>query len=337
MCFGSSGNTTTTTTQKFEPPEWAASLFPEYVNRAYELSNVYGTSPHIIYGNDGQPMVAPMSDLQNKAANATYGMASQGNPNDNLASGYLGNLLNGGQQNIQPDNPYLGANNPYTGATSSYGGNSPQFEDMLQKSNQDITNNFQMGMLAPQSSAAARAGAFGGSQDMMLKNQLGQTLANQIAANTNQQRNDQYNRSAQLEQADLSRNSGLATGDLARNSGLAQNSIQNAFNAYENSAGRQMQGLGAINNQDAMDLARWGAVRGFGDLQQQTQQANINAARDLFNQNVQQPLNALDILGKVLGTASGQGVQTSVTSGPGQSPWASLAGGAMSMLPLLFL
>jgi hypothetical protein len=52
-------------------------------------------------------------------------------------------MLNGGQQNNQPDNPYLGA-------TSSYGGNSPQFEAMLGASNKDITDNFMRGTAAAQ-------------------------------------------------------------------------------------------------------------------------------------------------------------------------------------------
>lgn len=313
------GGSTQTTTQHYEPPSWAASKYPEYVDRAYDISNVYGTSQNLVYGNQGQPMVAQMSDLQNKAANATYGMASQGNPNDNLSSGYLANLLNGGQQNRQPDNPYLGAQ-------SSYGGNSPQFENMLNASNRNITDSFMRGTAAPQAAAAAHAHAYGGSGDQEMQGILGQSLGNQIAQNTDSMRNDQYNRSAQLEQA-----------DLGRNSGLAQNSIQNAWQGYENAANRGLQGINAVNNQDAMDMARWGSVGGFGNLQQQTQQANINAARGLFNENVRQPLDALDILGKALGASSGQGVQTTSQSSPGSNGFMNAAGGIMSILPFLGL
>jgi hypothetical protein len=64
-------------------------------------------------------MVAQMSQLQNAASNGMYGIASQGNPNDNLSNRSTSRTCcRRKQQNNQPDNPYLGA-------TSSYGGNSP--------------------------------------------------------------------------------------------------------------------------------------------------------------------------------------------------------------------
>lgn len=326
MCMSSQGQNTSNTVSEFKPPSYTTdnSLGPgttwqEYLQRGGQIANKYATDPSLIYGNSAnQPMVAQMSQLQNAASNGIYGMASQGNPNDNLSSQYIQNLLNGGQQNQQPDNPYLGA-------TSSYGGNSPQFESMLNASNKDITDNYMRGTAAAQSSAAAHSHAYGGSADTEMKGVLGKQLNDSIAQNTNQQRNAQYERSAGLEQQ-----------DYGRNSGLAQNSIQNAFNGYEGAANRGLQGIQLNNAMGNTDLQRWMGVMGSGDLQRQVQTENIGAARDLFNQNVQLPLQALDIYRTILGSASGQGGTSSSSQfGGGQSGLMNGLGGAAALYGLL--
>lgn len=322
MCMTSTN--TTNSQQKFEPPSYttdgslgAGTTWQEFLQRGGQIANQYATNPHLVYGNDGQPMVAQMSNLQNAASNGIYGLASQGGQNEGLSNAYIASMLQGQQQNNQPGNPYLGA-------TSSYGGNSPQFQAMLDASNQDITDAYNRGTAAQTDAAAARSGAYGGSAYNELKGAQAKQLGQMVAQNSNTLRNDQYNRSAQLEQA-----------DLGRNSGLAQNQIQNAWQAFENAAGRNLQGIGLSQAQGNQDLQRWLSVMGAGDLQRQVQTENIAAAKDLFNQNVQQPLQALDIYRSILAAASGQGGSSTASQfGGGQSGLANGLGGLAALYGL---
>jgi hypothetical protein len=326
MCMTSSGQNTSNSVSEFKPPSYTTdgSLGPgttwgEYLQRGGQIASRYGSDPSLIYGNSpNQPMVAQASPLQNAASNAMYGLASEGNPNDALSNGYISDMLSGKMQNNQPDNPYLGA-------TSSYGGSSPQFESMLNASNKDITDSFMRGTAAAQSSAAAHAHAYGGSADTEMKGVLGKQLNDSIAQNSSAMRNDQYNRSAQLEQADFLRNSGLADG-----------SINRAWQGYENAAGRGLQGIGLAQQAGTNDLARWNAVMGAGDLNRKIQTENIGAARDLFNSNVQLPLQALDIYRTILGAASGQGGTSSSSQfGGGSSGLMNGLGGVAALYGLL--
>jgi hypothetical protein len=69
---------------------------------------------------------------------------------------------------------------------------------------------------------------------------------------------------------------------------------------------------------------------GAGNLQQQTQQNNINAAQNLFNQNVQLPISMEQFYGDILQQAGGMGRNaTQTTTVPGQSPFANIMGGAL--------
>jgi hypothetical protein len=302
---GGGGGTTTNTVSEFKPPEITdgrlgpGTSWSEYLQRAGEISSKYGTDPNLIYGNAGQPLVAQMSADQNAAGNGIYGMASQGGQNEGYSNAFLQSLLTGQQQNVQPDNPYMGS--------------SPEFEKMLAASNDDITNAYGKGAAAQLDSAAARSGAFGGSayNEMQQSNQA--NLAKQIAQNSNQQRNAQFDKS----------------------SGLAENQINRAWQGYENAAGRGLQAVQGVQQQGNTDLQRWLSVMGVGDLQRQVQGENIAAAKDLFGANVQQPLQAADILGNALSRASGQGgSSTSQAFGSGGSGVANAVGGLAALYGL---
>jgi hypothetical protein len=297
---GSGGGSTTNTVSEFKPPDYTVPKWNEYLDRAYEISNKYGTDPSLIYGNSAnQPLVAQMSQLQNTASNGLYGLASQGGQNEGYSNAALQDMLTGKNQNIQPNNPYMG--------------NSPEFEAMLKSSNDDITGQYQKGAAAQLDSSAARSGAFGGSayNEMQQANQAG--LAKQIANNTNQQRNAQFDKSA----------------------GLAESQINRTSNNYENAANRQLQAVQGVQNQGNIDAQRWQSVMGAGDLQRQVQSENIAAAKDLFGQNVQQPLQAADILGNALSRTSGQGGSTTSSSfGSGTSGLANGLGGLAALYGL---
>jgi hypothetical protein len=109
--------------------------------RRSQISNVYGTSPHLIYGNDGQPLNAQMSQLQNTAGNGIYGLASQGGQNEGRSNAFLDKMLNGEFQNQQPNNPYLGTN-------SSYGGSSPSSTRWLTRRTRTSPTNYNRGTAA---------------------------------------------------------------------------------------------------------------------------------------------------------------------------------------------
>jgi hypothetical protein len=302
---GGGGGTTTNTVSEFKPPEITdgrlgpGTSWAEYLQRAGEISSKYGTDPNLIYGNAGQPLVAQMSADQNAAGNGIYGLASAGGQNEGYSNAFLQSLLTGGQQNVQPDNPYMGS--------------SPEFEKMLAAQNDDITNNYKKGTAAQLDSAAARSGAFGGSAYNEMQNSNSGMLAKQIAQNSDQQRNAQFDKS----------------------SGLAENAINRSWQGYENAAGRGLQAVQGIQQQGNTDLQRWLSVMGVGDLQRQVQGENIAAAKDLFGQNVQQPLQAADILGNALSRASGQGgSSTSQAFGSGGSGVANAVGGLAALYGL---
>jgi hypothetical protein len=283
MCMSSTGTNTSNTTSKFEPPSYTTrnpdgtsplgpgTTWEEFLQRGGDIASKYATDPGLIYGNKGQPLVAQMSDLQNKAANGIYGLASQGSQGEGLSQAYIQSMLQGKQQNIQPLNPYMGS--------------SPEFEDMLKASNKDITDAYGRGTAAQTDASAARSGAYGGSAYNELKASQAKDLSGIIAQNTNQQRNAQFDKSA----------------------GLAENATNRAWQGYENAAGRNLQGIGLQQAQGGIDLQRWLATMGAGDTQRGVEAENIAAAKDLFGQNVKQPLEALDIYRSILAAASGQG------------------------------
>jgi hypothetical protein len=308
MCMSSTGTTTSNSTSKFEPPSYTTdgtlgpgTTWQEYLQRGGEIASKYGTDPSLIYGNSkDQPMVAQMSTLQNAAANGMYGLAAEGGQNEGQSNAFLRSMLDGSMQNVQPDNPYMG--------------NSPEFEKMLAASNQDITDSFARGTAAQTDGAAARSGAFGGSAYNEMTQANAANLSKQIANNSNQQRNAQFDKS----------------------SGLAENQINRSWQGFENAAGRGLQATGAVQAQGNQDLQKWLSVMGAGDLQRQVQGENISAAKDLFGQNVQQPLQALDIYRSILASASGQGGSASSSYfGPGQSGLTNALGAGSALYGLL--
>jgi hypothetical protein len=353
MCMSSTG--TNNSVSKFEPPGWTTDTphnWQDYVNRGGEIADTYATNPHLIYGNDGQPMVAQMSQLQNAAANGSYGQASavptvqnqqtQLNAND-LLNGFM---YNGGvnTQGGLGANPYAGSNpymqndgsNAYSTAANPYMGDNPYLQSVIDKTNQDTTNQFMRGTAAQTDSAAARSGAFGGSAYNELQSLNAGQLAQQLAGNESNIRMGNYNQSAQLgenaiNRATQSREAQLGRGmeALQGNQSLAENALNRNWQGQESAFGRGLQALGINNQTQQLGNQLWQSVMGAGDLQQQTQQNNINAAMNLFNANVQQPISAEDLYGSILQRASGQG-GTNTVSTPGQSPLTGLLGGGLA-------
>jgi hypothetical protein len=197
---------------------------------------------------------------------------------------------------------------------------------MLGASNKDITDNFMRGTAAAQKSAAAHSHAYGGSADTEMQGVLGKQLNDSIAQNTNQQRNAQYERSA----GNWSSRTTGATPAWHRTASRTRSTPTRT----QRVAGCRASSL--TTRWATPTSQRWMGVMGSGDLQRQIQTENIGAARDLFNQNVQLPLQALDIYRTVLGAASGQGGTSSSSQfGGGQSGLMNGLGGAAALYGLL--
>lgn len=104
---------------------------------------------------------------------------------------------------------------------NAYSGSNPYLQQMIDKSNGDITNQFQkaQGNLATQFSTG---GAFGGSAMQQAVTDQNKTLADGLANNDNQYRFQDYTTQQGLAESALNRSVQAQQTDLARNSALSQ-------------------------------------------------------------------------------------------------------------------
>lgn len=306
----SGGGGESTNVNEFKPPAWVtggtggAHGWDDYVKRGGQIADIFATDPSKVYGNRGEPLVAQMSDLQNKAANGAYGQASvMQQYSTPLTQALANSTLNAQITGAQAQN-----------GRNQYAGDNPYLQALIDKSNADITSNFAKGTAAQTDAAAARSGAFGGSAYNEMTQDNAKTLADAIGSNTSNIRMQNYRDSA----------------------GLEENYLNRDMQAQESNFARQLQALGMNNQTQSLLSGLWSQVMGAGDLQRQVQSENINAARNLHDANVQAPINALNLYGSVLQRASGQGGTNTYTSSPsGQNPLMGLLGGGLGAYGLL--
>lgn len=204
---------------------------------------------------------------------------------------------------------YLSAD-PYANHFSTYGDpNNQYFQDYMKSGADDIVNAYKNGTAADTTRAFNLAGAFGGSayNNAVGQNEaaLGKTLSNY----TSGMLNDQYNRSAQLQQQDFARGS----------------------NAYQNERSRMTGMVGSAQNEQALALQRAQALMGSGDATRSYNQDILNANYNTYNQAKQYPYQQMDWLTGLLSRAQG-GISPNMTttqSGYGASPYSALLGGAL--------
>jgi hypothetical protein len=226
----------------------------------------------------------------------------------------------GGQYLTGPNaNPYS-RNNPIANASSNFAGYSPQFRGVMDEGANDITQKYQQGTAADTTRMFNMAGAFGGSahQQAMANNEagLGKTLKDYYGGMLN----DQWNRSANLEQQDFARQGQLNDSFLNRGS-------QN----YENERQRQMGAIGLGDNQQSLALQRAQAQMGIGDMFRGYNQDLLNQGYGDFTDRSNQQYKMLDIMSGLLGRASG-GMSPSFTqtsSGYSASPYSQLIGAGL--------
>ncbi len=282
--FGSDSEST----QEWKPPTWTEDKWKEGLDRAYEISGVYGSGPSLAWQG---PFSAPLIPEQVDAIGGLAGMAAPlyGNPQwmQDQAKAKQGTIqqgLTGGMTN-----PYQGQSNPYGGATN------PEFERMLASTRQGMEDSFARGTAANTNASAARSGAYGGSAHNELAATQGAELAKQVAGMESGMRSDQYNRAA-----------GLWGQDVGRNAGLAETGF-----------GRQLQTLSMMPSLQAGDVNLLNALLSGGELSRGLDQQELQGHQGVHQQNVQQPIAALNILMDALARASGGGGTSRTTIGGG--------------------
>ena len=183
------GSQEANTVSKYEPPEWTIPKWQEAVDRAYDISNVYGSGKDLSWqGGFASPLVQEQID----AIGGLRGMAMPTFMNqekswyqDAAKNNTLMNALAGSEGGMQ--NPYGGATNPY-------------LEQMIGATRQNMTDAYGRGTAAQTDAAAARQGAYGGSAYNELTSANNKAFGEALGSMESGMRNDQYNRAAQLQE-----------------------------------------------------------------------------------------------------------------------------------------
>lgn len=292
---------------------WNDDMAPQWRNVLGDASNVYNTPYQSYQNGDPNALVAGLSpDQQAAMGNIRTFTSDPSRGVSNPAS-----VLNDAQ--IQEANTlsgnYLMAD-PYANQDNSYGDpNNQYFQNYMKSGADDITNAYKQGTAADTTRMFNLAGAFGGSayNNAVGQNEaaLGKTLNNY----TSGMMNDQYNRSAQLQQQDLARGS----------------------QAYQNERQRQTGMVGSAQNEQGLTLQRAQALMGVGDANRSYNQDILNAKYNTYNQQKQYPYTQLDYLTGILSRAQGGISPNSTTqqSGYGASPYSALLGGGLAAYGLM--
>lgn len=226
------GGNESNTVAEYRPPAFTQPYWEEAVNRAYDVSNVYGNGRDLSWQG---PFAAPLVQEQVDAIGGMRGMAMPmfNNPStfqqqSDQQNATLMNALGGGMQ-------------------SSFGGSTnPAFENMLSSTRQNMVDAFGRGTAANTNAAAARSRAFGGSAHNELAAAQGGELARQVAGMESGLRADQYNRASQLEENNFGRQL-QALGMMPAIQSGNVNLLQTLLGAGEMSRGLDQQELeGAI-------------------------------------------------------------------------------------------
>lgn len=224
--------------------------------------------------------VAGFSNDQRGAFDLARYNAYRGGADDTLA---------GRQQNIDTSQGKYLNQNAFAQQANQYAGQSPYFRDVLRNGMEDITSAYKNGTSADTTRQFALSGAFGGSahQNAMANNEAG--LAKQLGQYASGMQNDQYNRSAQLDESRLGR----------------------GMSAWENERGRMLQGAQGGLQGDALNGALMDRLMNYGGIQQQQGQKEADLRAGQWNNQQNWQRNNVSWLASLLGGAQGStGIQT---------------------------
>lgn len=289
MSSGGGGGGNTTTTQNL--PDWAQPYASQLLQRGADLSNT--TIPQY----QGQ-MVAGLSGTQQSGLN-----------NLNSAAGNAASLSNqyAGSSGPQVSNPYTG-NVTASSAAAQFAdpSNNPYLANTVKAANQQITQAYD-NSTAPQTLAQFRnAGAFGGSAQQQATDNNQYQLANALSNNTANMYSSAYNTAAGVASQNAAQQNMVNMGNQAIGT--------NANNAYN-----QLRSQNYFNNgylQNGLNTSA-GALAGQqlqgGQIQQQNNQDQLNAAYQQWYNQVNQPYAQLSTLSSALSGALGSGAGTSIS------------------------
>ena len=294
MSGGGSGGSGT---QKYE---WNENIAPHWQN-ALDYASALKDKPYNPYPYQ---RIAGLTGDQTNAMGLVRQMTGQGGTStaqaannqaeDTLNDRYLYGA--GANPAAQQENQFQGNDNPY-------------FRSVMNQGAEDIASKYLQGTSADTTRMFNMAGAFGGSahQQAMQNNQaqLGKTLSQY----TQGMQNDQYNRSAAMDESRLGRVSG----------------------AYEGERGRQMSAVNPGQNANNMFYQGIQQLMGIGDINRSHTQDQYNQAYNDWQQQQNYPASQLDYYTGILGRAQG-GVSPNVVSqqsGYAASPYSQILGAGL--------
>lgn len=269
--------------------------------RAADGSSLFSASsndPTHRISNLTQDQLNAMNNIRLYGLDPTYGVQDP-NTAQNAGIDQETKTLQGGYLN----------SDPYAIATNPYSGNSPFFQQGLQSGLSDIADAYQRGTASDLNREATLGGVMGGSAYENAKTSNEAALAKQMGNFTSGMLNDQFNRSAQLEDSALNRGSG----------------------AYQNERNRMISTLSPTQNEQNLALQRQNAVLGVGDAQRGYNQDLLNQAYGDYQTQQNQQFKMLDYLSGLLGRAQG-GVSPNMaytTPGYQASPLSQIIGGGL--------
>jgi hypothetical protein len=332
--MGSSSGPTSQVTNA--PPAWYSNAAQGYLNRAGEVA-----------GQDYTPYtgqrVADLSPVTRGAIGGLWDLAN-GHPMGDDAVNMTRRTLQGGYSN-----PFAGAQggkdvstqrnsfgNPNVQSQrNQFAGENPYFMQQLDRGQSKIADAYKRGTSADTTRMFNLSGAFGGSAHQNAVKNNEEALAEQLGGFTSGMLNDQYQRTAGLEESHLGRDfagqqfntnlgAQLEEGYLGRdfagqqfNSGLGERAVDRGFQGHENERNRQMQGVGATtgllgSHRDSLQAALQG-----GDVERNWMQGALDSNYGDFREWRDYDRNQLDVYGNALSRTAGGVGSTRTEQGPG--------------------
>jgi hypothetical protein len=312
-------NTTTTTETKL--PDWLVNNYQSFIRQTNDVNN----KPYQSYG--GQLNAGPSQGQQLAGAlaqqGATYGLPGQASQVNGLTG-----LMSGDFNTTTKANPY-GGKTTHIGI-NPYAGQNTYLDKMVANSNQNITDAYNQNAVPALAAQFASGGAFGGSAMQQAGQQSQDTLAKNLAQSTDNLRFQDYTAQQGLAENAINRSVAAQQTDLARNSALAQQDWQNLLSANQQNAANVVNGSQGLNAVNQLQQGYLGALGGYGQIQQDFAQGNIDQAyNDWYQKNYGYDQQKLNNYGNALNSISGNFQGSSATgANPAYKP--RTAGGALA-------
>lgn len=223
---------------------------------------------------------------------------------------------------------------------NAFGGQSPYFRDQMMTGMQDITDAYQSGTARETNKAANLSGVYGGSAHQQLIGANQDTLGKNLSRYADSMLNQQYDRSAGMEDSFLQRDlqnqqQNRASAGAWREAQLGRGyenfsqgtdrgfqAAENAFNrgatGYEGERNRMMGAVGAGQAEQGLGYQRLAPMQDMVNFGMQNGQQQLDFAYNQWQQQQQHPYQSIDWLSGILGKAmGGGGMNTSMYGGGG--------------------